>query len=70
MIASLEGLAGRPRPRPPYPAEAGLWGKPTNINNVETWYNLPVILNMGPTWYCRTGTETVPAPRSSRWSAR
>ena len=39
LIASLEGESGRPRPRPPYPAQKGLWGKPTNINNVETWYN-------------------------------
>jgi len=39
LIASLEGEAGRPRPRPPFPAQKGLWGKPTNINNVETWYN-------------------------------
>jgi NADH-quinone oxidoreductase subunit F len=38
LIASLEGEAGRPRPRPPFPAQKGLWGKPTNINNVETWY--------------------------------
>jgi NADH-quinone oxidoreductase subunit F len=40
LIASLEGEAGRPRPRPPFPAQKGLWGKPTNINNVETWYNI------------------------------
>ncbi|HUX46165.1 MAG TPA: hypothetical protein VMV57_15575, partial [Terracidiphilus sp.] len=39
LIASLEGQAGRPRPRPPFPAQHGLWGKPSNINNVETWYN-------------------------------
>jgi len=43
LIASLEGCAGRPRPRPPFPAHKGLWGKPTNINNVETWYNISPI---------------------------
>jgi NADH-quinone oxidoreductase subunit F len=47
LIASLEGKAGRPRPRPPYPAEKGLFGYPTNINNVETWYNVPVIVEKG-----------------------
>jgi len=56
MIASLEGQAGRPRPRPPYPAEKGLWGKPTNINNVETWCNVPVILAKGGAWFASTGT--------------
>jgi NADH-quinone oxidoreductase subunit F len=56
MIASLEGKAGRPRPRPPYPASSGLWGKPTNINNVETWANIPVILARGGEWFASTGT--------------
>ena len=56
MIASLEGQAGRPRPRPPYPAQKGLWGKPTNINNVETWCNIPVILARGGAWFAETGT--------------
>jgi NADH-quinone oxidoreductase subunit F len=56
LIASLEGKAGRPRPRPPFPAQSGLWGKPTNINNVETWCNIPVILSRGAAWFAETGT--------------
>jgi NADH-quinone oxidoreductase subunit F len=48
LIASLEGEAGRPRPRPPFPAQKGLWGKPSNINNVETWYNIAPIVTKGP----------------------
>jgi NADH-quinone oxidoreductase subunit F len=51
LIASLEGQAGRPRPRPPFPAQKGLWGKPTNINNVETWYNIMPIVTRGPAWF-------------------
>ncbi len=57
MVASLEGKAGRPQPRPPYPAESGLWGKPTNINNVETWCNVPVILARGGAWFAEVGTR-------------
>ncbi len=57
MIASLEGRAGRPRPRPPFPAESGLWGRPTNINNVETWCNIPVILSRGAAWFKEIGTR-------------
>ena len=60
LIASLEGEAGRPRPRPPFPAQKGLWGKPTNINNVETWYNVAPIVMMGPAWFSETGS-----PKSS-----
>lgn len=56
LIASLEGEAGRPRPRPPYPAEKGLYGLPTNINNVETWYNVPVIVEKGGEWFSKLGT--------------
>ena len=56
LIASLEGEAGRPRPRPPYPSVNGLWGKPTNINNVETWCNIPVIINRGSEWFKTLGT--------------
>ena len=63
LIASLEGKAGRPRPRPPYPAAKGLWGKPTNINNVETWYNVPVIVNNGGGWFAQTGTERSPGTK-------
>jgi NADH-quinone oxidoreductase subunit F len=57
MIASLEGRAGRPRPRPPFPAQKGLWGKPTNINNVETWCNVPVIIARGGAWFAEIGTS-------------
>ncbi|MGZ4787494.1 MAG: FAD-dependent oxidoreductase [Terriglobales bacterium] len=60
LIASLEGQAGRPRPRPPFPAQKGLWGKPTNINNVETWYNVAPIVTKGPAWFTETGS-----PKSS-----
>jgi len=60
LIASLEGEAGRPRPRPPFPAQKGLWGRPTNINNVETWYNITPIVTRGPAWFSETGS-----PKSS-----
>ena len=56
LIASLEGLAGRPRPRPPFPAQKGLWGRPTNINNVETWCNIAPIVVKGPGWFSQTGS--------------
>ncbi|MDP6110478.1 MAG: NADH-quinone oxidoreductase subunit NuoF [Planctomycetota bacterium] len=58
LIASLEGKAGRPRPRPPFPANEGFWSKPTTINNVETWANVPVIINRGGDWYSSIGTES------------
>jgi NADH:ubiquinone oxidoreductase subunit F (NADH-binding)/(2Fe-2S) ferredoxin/Pyruvate/2-oxoacid:ferredoxin oxidoreductase delta subunit len=57
LMASIEGRVGEPRPRPPYPAESGLWGKPTNINNVETWANIPVIIGRGSQAFRLTGTE-------------
>ena len=47
-----------PRPRPPYPAQSGLWGKPTNINNVETWANVPLVIRGGGEAYAGIGTET------------
>ncbi len=56
LIASIEGSVGRPRPRPPYPVEKGLWNKPTNNNNVETWANVPLIVNQGNDWYRQIGT--------------
>ncbi len=56
LIASLEGRRGEPRQRPPFPAVRGLWGKPTNINNVETWANIPLIIRRGGHWFCRIGT--------------
>ncbi len=58
LIASVEGRIGEPRPRPPYPAEKGLWGMPTCINNVETWATIPVIINRGAKWFASMGTET------------
>ncbi|MBP1691802.1 MAG: NADH:ubiquinone oxidoreductase, partial [Bacteroidetes bacterium] len=58
LIASIEGRAGRPIPRPPYPAQKGLWGKPTNINNVETWINVPVIVRIGGDEFAKFGTPT------------
>jgi len=57
LLASLEGKPGEPRARPPYPAVQGLFGKPTNINNVETWANIPLILNKGPDYFASIGTE-------------
>jgi NADH-quinone oxidoreductase subunit F len=56
LIASLEGFAGRPRPRPPFPAQKGLFEQPTNINNVETWYNVAPIVSKGPAWFSETGS--------------
>jgi len=63
LIASIEGKAGRPMPRPPYPAGKGLYGKPTNINNVETWCNIPVIIEKGSAWFKETGTEKSPGTK-------
>lgn len=57
LMASIEGKRGMPRPRPPFPAVSGLWGKPTNINNVETFANVPLILVNGGDWYAGFGTE-------------
>ena len=57
MMASIEGSRGMPRSRPPFPAQSGLWGKPTNINNVETWSNVSAILQRGAEWYASYGTE-------------
>jgi len=57
LIASIEGKRGMPRARPPFPAQSGLGGKPTNINNVETWANVPLIIKNGAAWYGEVGTE-------------
>jgi len=57
LLMSLEGKPGEPRPRPPYPAVKGLWGKPTNINNVETWANIPLIIKNGADFLTSIGTE-------------
>jgi NADH-quinone oxidoreductase subunit F len=63
LIASLEDAPGRPKPRPPYPAECGLWGKPTNINNVETWCNIAPIVTRGPGWFAETGSAKSPGTK-------
>jgi bidirectional [NiFe] hydrogenase diaphorase subunit len=57
LIASIEGKRGMPRPRPPYPAEQGLWSAPTVINNVETFANVPCIVREGAEWFAAIGTE-------------
>jgi bidirectional [NiFe] hydrogenase diaphorase subunit len=58
LIASVEGKRGQPRPRPPYPAEYGLFGEPTLINNVETFANIAPIIRNGGEWYAGFGTKT------------
>lgn len=57
LIASIEGKPGEPKQRPPFPATCGLWGKPTNINNVETWANIPLIITRGASWLTQFGTK-------------
>ena len=57
LLASIEGKRGTPRPRPPYPAESGLWGHPTLINNVETYANIAPIIRKGSAWFASIGTE-------------
>ncbi len=58
LMASIEGRRGNPRPRPPYPADHGLWGQPTIVNNVETWANVAPIIRNGGEWFASIGTET------------
>ena len=57
LMTSIEGNRGEPRPRPPYPAQKGLFGKPTILNNVETYANIPQIILNGPEWFASMGTE-------------
>ena len=57
LIHSMEGERGEPTTKPPFPAESGYWGKPTNVNNVETFANIPVIILKGSEWYSAIGTE-------------
>ena len=57
LITSIEGHRGEPRPRPPFPAVKGLWDKPTLLNNVETYANIPIIINKGADWFTNIGTE-------------
>ena len=58
LLESIEGKRGQPRVKPPYPAQSGLWGKPTLINNVETYANIAQIILNGAEWYSSIGTET------------
>jgi NADH-quinone oxidoreductase subunit F len=64
MIASIEGLRGMPRPKPPFPAQSGLWGKPTIINNVETLAHVSRILNVGPEVFKNIGTKDSPGTKT------
>jgi len=57
LMTSIEGKRGEPRPRPPFPANKGLFQKPSILNNVETWANIPQIINNGPEWFASIGTE-------------
>jgi NADP-reducing hydrogenase subunit HndC len=57
LMRSVEGRRGQPQPRPPFPAQRGLWGKPTNINNVETWATIRPIMLKGAKWFASIGTE-------------
>lgn len=57
LMSSIEGRRGEPRPRPPFPAQQGLWKSPSNINNVETYANVPQIILNGPEWFASMGTE-------------
>ncbi|HEY63252.1 MAG TPA: NADH-quinone oxidoreductase subunit NuoF [Caldilineae bacterium] len=57
LLRSIEGQRGEPTPKPPYPAQSGLWGKPTNINNVKSYAYIPPILRNGADWFARIGTE-------------
>jgi len=58
LMASIEGRRAFPKARPPFPVHSGLWGKPTSINNVETWANVAQIIAKGAAWYSSIGTET------------
>ncbi|MCU6396744.1 NADH-quinone oxidoreductase subunit J/K, partial [Enterobacter quasiroggenkampii] len=58
LIHSIEGERGEPTNKPPFPAESGLWCKPTCVNNVETLASIPVIINKGADWYNKIGTAT------------
>lgn len=62
MLESLEGKRGYPRVKPPFPAQKGLWGRPTTINNIETLANVPLVINNGASWYTSIGAETHPGP--------
>lgn len=63
LIASIEGRPPEPSQRPPFPAQSGLWGFPTNINNVETWANVPNIIDRGAQWFSKIGTAQSPGTK-------
>lgn len=63
LLASIEGKRGQPVPRPPYPPERGLWGHPTLINNVETFANIPTIIEKGSDWFASIGTPASPGTK-------
>ena len=63
LIHSMEGERGEPTTKPPFPAESGYWGKPTNVNNVETFANIPIILLKGADWFKKIGTEKSPGTK-------
>ena len=63
LIHSMEGQRGEPTTKPPFPAESGYWGKPTSVNNVETFANVPVILLKGADWFKSIGTKTSPGTK-------
>lgn len=63
LIRSMEGERGEPTTKPPFPAESGYWDKPTNVNNVETFANIPVIINKGSEWFRSIGTEKSPGTK-------
>ncbi|MDR9419696.1 NADH-quinone oxidoreductase subunit NuoF [Gracilimonas sp.] len=62
MLESLEGKRGYPRVKPPFPAQKGLWGRPTTINNIETLANVPLVINKGADWFKNIGAEDHPGP--------
>ncbi|TCL59226.1 NADH-quinone oxidoreductase subunit F [Hydrogenispora ethanolica] len=64
LMASIEGKRGMPCPKPPFPAQSGLWGKPTLINNVETFANVPQIISRGAAWFRSRGTEKSPGTKT------
>ncbi len=68
LIASIEGKPGRPRPKPPYPAQKGLFGRPTVINNVETLANVPLIVKNGVDWFRAVGTSSSPGTKMFSFS--
>jgi NADH-quinone oxidoreductase subunit F len=63
LMRSIEGRRGQPQPRPPFPAQRGLWGKPTNINNVETWACVPLIMRRGAKWFAGIGSPRCPGTK-------